>query len=163
MINLCPIQRMLISSSLTSTMAFIASDGLSDITDLDIYLLKRKRESRERISRRFGSLPRYSIAGKAGWLNHVRAEIQNELTLEMNGMLSTPLAVLDFDIFSISEEDAFDSLHRRGLGQSGFGYEFIDHIEDLELWDEDKVNHSTDPDYPEEFCRTNQCDGECWY
>jgi hypothetical protein len=160
---------MLITSSLTANMAYLASDGFSAITDGNILWLDIQRQYRERMAQRQrqrildGYVVPHRIADKADRLIDARAEIQNELTLEMNGMLSTPLAVLDFDIFSISEEDAFDSLHRRGLGQSGFGYEFIDHIEDLELWDEDKVNHSTDPDYPEEFCRTNQCDGECWY
>lgn len=150
---------MLISSSLTATMAFIASDGLSDITDFDIYLMKRYRESRERIARRLSPLRRHRIDGKAQRLIWARAEIQNELTLAMNGMLTTPLSVLDFDIFDISEEDAFDSLQRRF---GSFGYEFIDHVTEAEEWDEDRRNHSTVTDNPE-FCRTNQCDGECWY
>lgn len=142
------IERALISSSLTATMAYMASEGLSALTQDQIAMIRSWQD----MYALYCKWQAPSITKQTERLIEVRWEDECELMARLTG------PTIDFDPFSISEEDAVNSMLRRGVGDSQFGYEFT-HFEDDSDWFIDEFHR-----YHGFGCnRMFSCDGvECW-
>lgn len=176
------IERNILISSITATMAYLESDGLSGIDPQTIRSggIKTTIYSKDTLFRSdLLSGPTPIDFDRDEWVGDVARNLPHsirklvainwELRDSRNALLSAP--GIDFDIFDISEEDAFDSLQYRGIGSNmAFGYEFMHEVDETDDWLDDQPNHgSWDTDDMDELCRLieacriGDCDGECRY
>ena len=156
-----PTERALITASLTSTMAYLATDGLSAMTDYQIETIRHWQSKRKLITQQ--SAPKV--------ISNIRNLITArwELTCECNAMLAAP--DIDFDIFDISNEDAHNSMlyRHQAAGNPYFGFAYEAPTDYIDRWLDDEHNHGI-WDAPahrmpelEQACRDGACDGECRY
>lgn len=160
----------MITTSLSATMAYLASDGLSSLTSDDMTGIS------------LGQSWPTPIIGQpiSKNLHKLVEEIRWEDKCERNALLTAP--GIDFDIFELSEEDAFDSLIHRSktaihandgdVGYEFFGYqhEFINLGDYSNEWLDEADSHGSWGNAPKhrrgelrQLCRDGDCDFECLY
>lgn len=144
------IQRNLVLSSINATMAYLASDGLSAMTEADIFHMQMLEYVR-----------RWRIPHKAPKvIRQIRVAIamRQEERDRINALITAP--GIDFDPFDISEEDAYRSQLRRGIVNEMFGTAWIPAEEASDNWLDTEHEHGSSRD---DWCREGRCDMECRY